>query len=494
MRTGKVVTYEMLAMSEFVWSEPAPLEDLHLPDWLLTSAQRRRLKAFLVLATVWGLVSLMHQVAVARWFTVGLATFMVIHINRLFRLQPAALPPPLRLYPPGTMAWDPAAAETASLPLPEVGGAQPLALAGSPLPRVAVLIPAKNESAVLPRLLHSLTQLDYPSSHLELWAIDDASSDATPDILQEAQKRIPHLRVYRRPPGRGGGKSGALNEVLPLTRGEIILVCDADAIVPPDLLTRTLPLFGQTPRPGRRTIGAVQVRKALSNPNVNFWTLGQVAEMASDAYLQQQRVAIRGIGELRGNGQLVRRDVLEKCGGWNENSLTDDLDLTFKLHLAGVDIAFLTEPAIVEEGVTSWKSLWHQRCRWAEGGYQRYLDYWPGILSRRLGMAKTVDLWAFFISQYLLPMALVPDTLWVLLTGHSSVLLPLNALVMGSVTVAFYRGLRQVEGLRGRKLWWRTALGLVYMLHWLPVMIVTTARMCVQPKRLRWVKTVHHGL
>lgn len=86
-------------MSEFVWSEPAPLEDLHLPDWLLTSAQRRRLKAFLVLATVWGLVSLMHQVAVARWFTVGLATFMVIHINRLFRLQPAALPPPLEALP-----------------------------------------------------------------------------------------------------------------------------------------------------------------------------------------------------------------------------------------------------------------------------------------------------------------------------------------------------------------------------------------------------------
>jgi 1,2-diacylglycerol 3-beta-glucosyltransferase len=88
---------------------------------------------------------------------------------------------------------------------------------------------------------------------------------------------------------------------------------------------------------------------------------------------------------------------------------------------------------------------------------------------------------------------LVPDTLWVLLTGHSSVLLPLNALVMGCLTVAFYRGLHQVEGLRGRRLWWHTALGLVYMLHWLPVMIATTARMCVQPKRLRWVKTVHHG-
>jgi 1,2-diacylglycerol 3-beta-glucosyltransferase len=478
---------KILPMSEFVWSEAVPLEDLDLPEWLLTSAQRRRLKALLVLAMVWGVVSLMHQVAVARWLTVGLATFMVIHVNRLFRLQPAEPPPPLRLHSLETPVGDEVDKGSPNPP------SEALALQEPPLPRVAVLIPAKNESAVLPRLLHSLSQLDYPRSHLELWAIDDASSDATPDILQEAQKWLPHLRVYRRPPGRGGGKSGALNEVLPLTQGEIILVCDADAIVPSDLLVRTLPLFAQPPRPGRRAVGAVQVRKALSNPDVNFWTLGQVAEMASDAYLQQQRVLIGGIGELRGNGQLVRRDVLEKCGGWNESTLTDDLDLTLKLHLAGVDIAFLTEPAIVEEGVTSWKSLWYQRCRWAEGGYQRYLDYWPGILSGRLGMAKTVDLWAFFISQYLLPMALVPDTLWVLLTGHSSVLLPLNALVMGSLTLAFYRGLRQVEGLRGRQLWWRTVLGLLYMLHWLPVMIVTTARMCVQPKQLRWVKTVHYG-
>ncbi|MEN9225825.1 MAG: glycosyltransferase family 2 protein [Thermostichus sp. HHBFW_bins_43] len=464
-------------MSEFVWSEPEPLEDLHLPDWLLTPAQRRRLKALLVLVLVWGLVSLMHLVPEARWFTIGLATLMVVHINRLFRLQPAAPLPPL--------TWDPKPktdAETVS------SGANFPAL-----PRVAVLIPAKNESAVLPRLLQSLSQLNYPTSHLELWAIDDDSSDATPDILREAQMRIPHLRVYHRQPGRGGGKSGALNEVLPLTDGEIILVCDADSVVPPDFLIRTLPLFAQTQRASRRPIGAVQVRKAVSNANINFWTRGQVAEMASDSYLQQQRVAVRGIGELRGNGQLVRRDVLEKCGGWNESTLTDDLDLTFKLHLAGVDIAFLSEPAIAEEGVTSWRSLWHQRCRWAEGGYQRYLDYWPGILSRRMGAAKSLDLWAFFISQYLLPMALVPDTLWVLLTGHSSVLLPLNALVMGCLTVAFYRGLRQVEGLRGRQLWWHTGLGLVYMLHWFPVMIATTARMCVQPKRLKWVKTVHHG-
>jgi 1,2-diacylglycerol 3-beta-glucosyltransferase len=120
-----------------------------------------------------------------------------------------------------------------------------------------------------------------------------------PDVLREAQKWIPHLRVYRRQPGRGGGKSGALNEVLPLTQGEIILVCDADAVVPSDFLARTLPLFVQVgslrSRFSRRTVGAVQVRKAPEQtPTSTSGLLGQVAEMASDAYFQQQRVAVRG--------------------------------------------------------------------------------------------------------------------------------------------------------------------------------------------------------
>ncbi|MFS8801735.1 glycosyltransferase, partial [Synechococcus sp. R60.2] len=185
-------------MSEFVWSEPEPLEDLHLPDWLLTSAQRRRLKALLVLAMVWGLVSLMHVVPTARWITVGLATFMVIHISRLFRLQPATSLPPLRLPPAAATRRDPRSADNSNdsvLPM-QPDGQSGLAkfgdeLGGLALPRVAVLIPAKNESAVLPRLLHSLTQLRYPTSHLELWAIDDNSSDATPEVLREAQKWIP---------------------------------------------------------------------------------------------------------------------------------------------------------------------------------------------------------------------------------------------------------------------------------------------------------------
>lgn len=89
--------------------------------------------------------------------------------------------------------------------------------------------------------------------------------------------------------------------------------------------------------------------------------------MILDSYFQQQRIALGGIGELRGNGQFVRRSALDQCGGWNEETITDDLDLTIRLHLDNWKIGFLLNPAVNEEGVTKAIALWHQRSRWAEG-------------------------------------------------------------------------------------------------------------------------------
>lgn len=156
---------------------------------------------------------------------------------------------------------------------------------------VSLVVAAKNEEAVIGRLVKNLCRLDYP--HYEVWIIDDNSSDRTPDILRELQKQYPHLNVLRRLPGAGGGKSGALNQVLPLTRGEIIGVFDADATVPPDLLQAVVNRFQVA------SVGAVQVRKAISNADINWLTQGQAVEMILDAYYQQQRVAWGGMGELR---------------------------------------------------------------------------------------------------------------------------------------------------------------------------------------------------
>ncbi|MBC6434747.1 glycosyltransferase family 2 protein, partial [Nostoc sp. HG1] len=282
-----------------------------------------------------------------------------------------------------------------------------------------------------------------------------------------------------------GGKSGALNAVFPLTSGELVLVCDADALVPADFLRQAVPLFHD------EAIGAVQVRKAIANAGKNFLTRCQQMEMNCDCFLQTHRIAAAGMTELRGNGMFVRRELLEKCHGWSEDTVTDDLDLTFKLYLAGTEIEFVTTPFVQEEGVTTWKNLWYQRSRWAEGGYQRYLDYFPQIFT--LSWTKELDLLLFLLLQFLLPIALVPDILWTLFYSHRPVLLPLQILLSLILTVAFIGGLHQFQGLRGWRLLWATIQGSFYMVHWIPVMIVTTLRLCLKPQQLNWIKTEHQG-
>ncbi|MCC5644365.1 glycosyltransferase family 2 protein [Nostoc sp. CHAB 5824] len=408
----------------------------------------RRFKATLVVLLVWGGVSLLHWLPETQWLMLGLTAILTLQTLRMLVAKPAAAMMESEIY----------------------------------LPPVSILVPAKNESLVLADLVYSLCQLNYPSDSLDIWVVDDGSTDETLQVLTELQTQFPSLQVHRRE--SKGGKSGALNAVFPFTQGEIILVCDADAQLPANFLRQTVPLFQ------KQAIGAVQVRKAISNANTNFLTRCQQMEMNCDSFLQTHRIAIGGMCELRGNGMLVRRELLDKCQGWNENTVTDDLDLCFRLYLAGAEIKFVTVPSIQEEGVTTWEKLWHQRCRWAEGGYQRYLDYFPQILT--LGWAKEIDLLLFFLLQFLLPIGLIPDLLWTIFYSHHPVLFPLQTLLSIILTIAFIAGLYQFQNLRGWSLVWTTIQGSSYMVHWIPVMIVTTLKMCVQ-ERSHWVKTEHRG-
>jgi len=409
----------------------------------------RRLKATLVVLTVWAIVSLLHWQPMTQWGMLCFTAILTLQTARILLSHPIA----------------------------------PKMPSDSPLPTVAILIPAKNEQAVLPDLVSSLVRLDYPASHLDLWIVDDGSTDATPDCLRQLQQKFPRLQIHRR--HSQGGKAGALNAVLPLSQGEIILVCDADAQLPANFLRQTVPLF----QPAE--VGAIQVRKAIANASDNFLTRCQQMEMDGDSWLQIHRIAAAGMSELRGNGMLVRRSRLEQCNGWSEDTVTDDLDLTFKLYLAGAEIAFLTQPVVQEEGVTTWKALWHQRCRWAEGGYQRYLDYFPQTL--RLPWGKQLDLLLFFVLQFLLPLGLLADLMWVLVRGDRPVLLPLQILLSLLLTLAFLGGLYHHQRLRGVGLLWATLQGSLYMAHWIPVMIVITLRLCLQKQSCQWIKTEHRG-
>lgn len=410
----------------------------------------RRVKATIIVLLVWCGVSLLHLFPQTRWFMVVLTVVLTVQAVRMLIAKPK----------PYLIEDD------------------------SYLPTVSILVPAKNESAVLPDIVDSIFNLDYPIEYLDIWIIDDGSVDETDQVLQQLKTKFPALEVYKKE--SKGGKSGALNAVFPLTEGEIILICDADAKLPINFLKKTLPLFQH------KKVGAVQVRKSIYNADTNFLTRCQQMEMNCDSFLQTHRIAIGGMSELRGNGMLVKREFLEKCHGWNEETLTDDLDLCFRLYLVGAEIEFLPLTFVEEEGVISWRKLWLQRRRWAEGGYQRYLDYFPQILT--LGFFKEIDLLLFFILQFLLPIALIPDLIWTLFYSQNPVLLPLQTLLGIILTVAFIVGLYQFQSLRGLSLLGSTLQGSLYMIHWIPVMMITTLKMCVQREHSIWVKTEHRGM
>lgn len=347
-------------------TDPLPMGDVPFPENEFFRGERRRLKAALVLAALWGLVALLHWFAWGRGLVLAIAAIAAVYAVRLLLARPAAE------VTQGVMG------DRGAIDGGEGGW-----------PSVAILVAAKDEEAVIGRLVRNLQDLDYPCDRLEIVIVDDASGDRTGAIVEAMAQTDGRVRLLRRSPGAGGGKSGALNDAAALTAGEILVVFDADAQVSPDLLRRAVPLFA------RSRLGAVQLRKAVvqmegddrrqARDRYNFWLRGQQAEMALDCFLQQQRIALGGIGELRGNGEFVRREALTACGGFNEETITDDLDMTLRLHLAGWDIGCLTVPAVQEEGVTALAPLWHQRNRWAEGGYQRYLDYWRSLIANPLG-------------------------------------------------------------------------------------------------------------
>lgn len=419
----------------------------------------RRLKATLVLVSVYGCVTGLHLltyyfVSWGQWLILGLMCPVALHALRLLVVRR-----PL---------------ESAPMVSPH------------DLPTISLLVSAKNEETVIARLVKNLCNLDYETDRLEVWIVDDYSVDQTPRILAELQKQYPQLNILSRPEHSGGGKSGALNEVLALTQGEIIGVFDADAAIDRDFLQHLLPLF-HNPQ-----VGAVQLRKSIANGPENFWTRGQVAEMALDAFFQERRQRLGGIGELRGNGQFVRRHALQQCGGWNEQTITDDLDLSFRLHLCRWQVGCINSPAVSEEGVVSWRQLWHQRNRWAEGGFQRYLDYWQPIF-KELPWSKKIDLFLFFLMQYLIPTALVPDTIASIVLRHGSVVLPFSSMAVLLSSIGMFLGVKRSYRLSWKSTFGQTCTGTLYMLHWIPVMASVTLRMCLRPKRLKWVKTVHQG-
>ena len=183
------------------------------------------------------------------------------------------------------------------------------------------MIPAHDEESVITKTIETVFKLDYPN--YEVIVIDDRSTDNTARVLTELERRYDgKLKILIRDKSAFPGKSAVLNDALKLATGEAILVFDADAEMAPDFLTKLV--YELQPK----DVGAVQARKVIKNKDTNILTKCQNNEMTMDTHFQITRDAVKGAVELRGNGELIKREALEDIGGWNNYTITDDLDMS----------------------------------------------------------------------------------------------------------------------------------------------------------------------
>ena len=357
------------------------------------------------------------------------------------------------------------------------------------LPNLDIIVAARDEQYVIQRLVERLFRLDYPSDKLNIFVIDDGSEDETPNILRKLSQQYQKLQILSRVKNAGGGKSGALNDALRLTSGEWVLILDADAQLRNDTLVKLIQ-YAQ-----RGSWPAVQLRKSVINGSQNLLTKCQTIEMAMDTFFQIGRLSAGGATELRGNGQLIKKRILIESGSFNEDTVTDDLDLSLRLLLFGSEIGILWEPPVMEEAVETFPALFAQRQRWAEGGLQRYFDYGSDLIFGKINTLKKFDILFFFILQYALPIVALSDLVASLCFLRTPVYLPISITAFLLSAIASWFGCKKNEEISASKSTniVTILIYLLYLSHWFIVIPLVTLKMSVFKKKLLWKKTIHKG-
>src|SRR5262245_56563636 len=260
-----------------------------------------------------------------------------------------------------------------------------------PLPLVTVQLPIFNEMYVADRLINSVGEMDYPRELLEIQVLDD-SVDETTDIAELAVRRLASRGFnisYLHRVDRTGYKAGALEAGLKQAKGRFVAIFDADFVPSKDFLLRTLPYF-QDPK-----VGMVQAR--WGHINQDYSLLTKIQSILLDAHFVLEHGGRNRAGcffNFNGTAGVWRREAIDSSGGWQHDTLTEDLDLSYRAQLTGWRFLFLPDvvaPAEVPVEMNSFKSQQH---RWAKGSIQTCLKLLPRILRSRQPLGVKAE--AFF--------------------------------------------------------------------------------------------------
>ncbi len=292
------------------------------------------------------------------------------------------------------------------------------------LPPVTVQLPLYNERYVVERLIDEVVKIDYPRELLQIQVLDDSTDDTAPfaEALVTRYAALGYPIEYHHRTHRHGFKAGALQEGLKTATGEFIAVFDADFCPPADFLYRTIHHFADP------KIGVVQTRWSYINRDYNFLT--EVEAMLLDGHFILEHGARSRAGyffNFNGTAGILRKSMIDGAGGWQNDTLTEDSDLSYRAQLKGWRFVYLPGLDCPSELPVEMHSFQVQQSRWAKGLTQVAKKLLPTLL--RADIPKRVKAEAF--------LHLTPNISYPLMIVVSALMLPV-------MIVRFYMGVWQM--------------------------------------------------
>ena len=236
-----------------------------------------------------------------------------------------------------------------------------------PIDLVTIQLPLYNELYVADRLINSICEIDYPKSKMEIQVLDDSTDETTEIVARviEEKKKMGFDITHIRRGNREGFKAGALKAGLKTAKGKFVAIFDADFIPHKDFLIKTLPLFSD------EKVGMVQTRWEHINGDYSILTKAQALALDGHFVIEQSVRNKAGFFiNFNGTGGVWRKNCIEDAGNWHSDTLTEDLDLSYRAQLNGWKFVYLkdfTSPAELPSEINALKS---QQFRWTKGAIE----------------------------------------------------------------------------------------------------------------------------
>ncbi|GAB01968.1 MULTISPECIES: glycosyltransferase family 2 protein [Acinetobacter] len=288
-------------------------------------------------------------------------------------------------------------------------------------PFLSVLIPAYNEGVVIEDTLHAIAQQDYPAHAYEVLLINDGSKDNTLEIAERMAAIYPCIKIVNVPKGMGGkGKSRTLNNGLPHAKGELIVVYDADSTPEPDCVR----LLAQTLLADKKLV-AVNGKVRTRNWRDSILTRFIAIEFIFFQWIfQGGRWQRFELSTLMGTNYVIWRDALETLGGFDEKSLVDDTEMSFRIFLGQRRIKWVPYAVGWQQDPPSLSVFIKQRSRWTQGNFYVTSKYLP------IALRKPFPIGIEIFNNIMCYVLFVPALIW------SHITLSLGLLGIAGITLA----------------------------------------------------------